>query len=429
MVTFEIRDQRYREHDPILGVIPIKLCELFQSRSQVTRWYPLDGGVGFGRIRLSLLFRSVEIKLPPAMLGWHVGTFEFTSDTIMLHDFPRAPHRASIKLRSDGSNEKIPRSVCHAETQEDTNVMHMHLASSSTERAKMTSEIRLPVKHRYRSPVVFEIRSRQRQGTGAKSGIKAATDSASTAYAVLWLQHLVDSEDTEIDLPIWTTKHGNRLMQNYVTEQNWEVAGILDTPDASETAQPIPKEGPTEDAGKGSTTEKPPGLEDLIKVGRIRFRCRFKPGIDESHRRFTSHSNNDRESYEAWEACVDQGVRARDGPISPRRDMLTASDSGDTNNSADADADTDTTADTDSDTGTDTGTDDHRAGNDDQKDKSSSNKRSERRQLRGVMQWKPARNAVFAKDETKYALRKVKTRLGAGALEGREPDIETETGN
>ena len=43
------------------------------------------------------------------------------------------------------------------------------------------------------------------------------------------------------------------------------------------------------------------------------------------------------------------------------------------------------------------------------------------------MQWKPARNAAFAKDETKYALRKVKKRFG-GDLSGREPQIETETG-
>jgi hypothetical protein len=44
-----------------------------------------------------------------------------------------------------------------------------------------------------------------------------------------------------------------------------------------------------------------------------------------------------------------------------------------------------------------------------------------------MMQWKPARNAVFAKDEAKFALRKMKKKIGMGDLTGREPDIETET--
>jgi hypothetical protein len=54
-------------------------------------------------------------------------------------------------------------------------------------------------------------------------------------------------------------------------------------------------------------------------------------------------------------------------------------------------------------------------------------KRSEQRHQRGIMQWKPARNATFAKDEAVFALRKVKQRF-SGDLAGREPDIETETG-
>ena len=45
------------------------------------------------------------------------------------------------------------------------------------------------------------------------------------------------------------------------------------------------------------------------------------------------------------------------------------------------------------------------------------------RKQRGLMQWRPMRNVQFAKDEAKYALRKVKN---MGALDGRKPDVETE---
>jgi len=43
-----------------------------------------------------------------------------------------------------------------------------------------------------------------------------------------------------------------------------------------------------------------------------------------------------------------------------------------------------------------------------------------------LMQWKPARNAKFAKDEAKLGIRKLKNKL-VGGLNGRQPDVETET--
>ena len=46
IVTVTVRDARHREHDPILGVVPLRLSDILQTSSQVTRWYPLDGGIG-----------------------------------------------------------------------------------------------------------------------------------------------------------------------------------------------------------------------------------------------------------------------------------------------------------------------------------------------------------------------------------------------
>ena len=45
IITVTVRDQRHRQHDPILGVVPLKLSDILQTSSQVTRWYPLDGGI------------------------------------------------------------------------------------------------------------------------------------------------------------------------------------------------------------------------------------------------------------------------------------------------------------------------------------------------------------------------------------------------
>lgn len=450
VVTITVRDQRHREHDPILGVVPLKLSDILQTSSQVTRWYPLDGGIGFGRIRISLLFRHVETKLPPPMLGWDVGTFEFAGQTILAKDYGR---NTKIKLRTGGSVGKLSRHICHVQGND---------AVFDTSDESFRDTLRMPVKHRYRSPIVFEFHNQGKR--------------SAAAYAALWLQHLVDNEETDIDLPIWTTKMGARLTQNYVTEQNWK---------AKET----------------------PGLEDLTEVGRLQFRCKFSPGIDESHERFVV-DNDSRETFETWEACLSQGVRSRtvnievpaevqekheqsliDGrdilkQASPTERQRWIDNNGQDWSGAfgqDPRAFTDSIGRKVAEPGRDQPRHDpytppplkgqassHRASlqsgenhDDDTSDSddelasltkgpstvsgsggaSSSlaqsnmstsqvnraNKHSEQRQQRGLMQWKPARNAAFAKNEAKFALQKMKKKIGVGGLTGREPDVETET--
>jgi C2 domain len=253
IVTIAVRDQRMRQHDPILGVIPLKLSEILQSSSQVTRWYPLDGGVGFGRMRVSILFRSVETRLPENMLGWDVGTFEFTSDRIVALNYNK---NAKLKMRTGGSSGSIARTQCRKLDGGDG--MFWDLAKKDGK-----NSVRLPVKYRYRSPVVFEFHT---------AGTRKAT-----AYAMVWLHHLVDNEETDINIPIWTTKNAARLTQNYITEDNFREAS---------------------------------GLEDLQEVGRLQFRCQFHSGIDEDHEHFAT-DNDAREIFQVWEATRDEGVRPR----------------------------------------------------------------------------------------------------------------------
>ncbi|KAI9839590.1 MAG: hypothetical protein M1819_002216 [Sarea resinae] len=445
IVTVTVRDQRYRQHDPILGVVPLRLSDILQTSSQATRWYPLDGGVGFGRVRISLLFRSVETRLPPNMLGWDVGTFEFTSDRILALNYSG---HAKIKLRTGGSSGKIPRTQARSLPEGDG--MFWDLAKKDGKH-----NVRLPVKYRYRSPVVFEFH------TSAKRG--------ADAYAIIWLQHLIDNEEVDINIPIWKTKMGSRLTQNYVTEANYSAKQV-------------------------------PGLEDLSEVGRLQFRCRFKAGTDESHEQFVV-DNNTRETYETWEACLDEGVRQRkatnelsqkvqdlheksltegrdilkeaspeerkqwlskDGtdwsgafgedpkaymdskgrkraepgadkpvhdPINPSSDDDYDGDDIDDSSSTSSDnddlgvVDAEHAEKTTSNGNARSNEDDSKAG--DAKD--AQNKRSERRKQRGLMQWKPVRNAAFAKDEAKFVLKRARKRI-TGDLGGREPGIETETG-
>ena len=455
IITITVRDQRNREHDPVLGVVPLKLTDILETSSQVTRWYPLDGGVGFGRIRISLLFRSIETRLPPNLLGWDVGTFEFCSDRILALGYQ---HSAKLKMRTGGSIGRIPRKG--AKKLEEGDGYFWNIAGEDNK-----NNVRLPVKYRYRSPIVFEFH--------------VANKRKADAYAVIWLHHLIDNEDTPINIPIWTTSAPARVTQNYITEQN---------------------------------CHNEPGLDDLKEVGRLQFRGRFKAGMDESHEAFVS-DNDSRETYETWEACLAEGVRQRkvekelpdtvqqlhDQSLTEGRDVLQAADEGEkkqwldksgTNWSGafgqdpaawldsrgrkkrepgaeeplrdpyhpgqnvngvegDIDEDEDESDDDSSDdlgiqdadtvgdasqmSGGGGGAGQARKSADTSKtgdstysngDANKQNKRTEERKQRGMMQWKPMRNMKFAKDESKIGLKKLKSKV-TGGLDGRQPGVET----
>ncbi|KAM5470646.1 hypothetical protein MauCBS54593_003687 [Microsporum audouinii] len=250
MVTITVRDQRHREHDPILGIVPLKLSDILQASSQVTRWYPLDGGIGFGRIRISLLFRSVELKLPPKLLGYDVGCFHLTSNKITLKN---CTSRGKLKMRTSGAQISIPRSAWTPDSTEE--------GGSYELTSELKDEAVLPTKHRYRSAVIFEVQH-----------------SSGTANALMWLQNLVDNEETSVDIPIWAAKNSARLVQNFLTEESWEEA------------------------------KTSPGLEDLQMVGRMQFSCRFAPGFHQCHEKLVNN-NDSREAFETWEASVAEGVR------------------------------------------------------------------------------------------------------------------------
>jgi hypothetical protein len=366
----------------------------------------------------------VDLRLPPRLIGWDVGTFEFLSDRISTSKYI---HKAKIRLRTGGSIGSISGSYCHLE--------HGEGCYWDLPAREGSQRIRLPVKHRYRSPIIFEFHV---------SGKRKAD-----AYAILWLNHLVDNEDTPINVPIWTTSAPHRLTQNFITEDN---------------------------------CHDEIGLEDLKEVGRLHFNGRFKAGMDESHEQFIQ-DNDSRETFETWEACVTEGVRSRivevslpdipspppgteedaspdenrrtlyqdcgvdedkwtdkDGtnwsgafghdPAISSMDDVNHEESGQESDHYDSSDEELNTADVEEHGNNDLGIRD--ATNPErikekQMENIEMNKQSRRtlaRKHRGAMQWKPARNLKYAVDEGKLGLRKLKQKVGGG-LNGRQPGVET----
>lgn len=54
-VMISVRDDREREDDALLGMIYLPLRRIFEKRSQVMQTYPLVGGIGYGRARISMV--------------------------------------------------------------------------------------------------------------------------------------------------------------------------------------------------------------------------------------------------------------------------------------------------------------------------------------------------------------------------------------
>ncbi|KAM3457369.1 hypothetical protein MY3296_001111 [Beauveria thailandica] len=456
IVTVAVRDARHRQHDPLIGVIPLKVSDILQTSSEVTRWYPLDGGIGFGRARISLLFKSVELRLPPPEMGWEIGTFEFTSDKIEAVGWAPAS-KAKLRLRTGGSTASVRRSCSTREGDDLT----FDVSGNGH-----SQKIRLPVRHRYRSPVFLEF-----SPVGKRH---------SDAFAAIWLKDLTDCTEHEFDVPLWKCNNPVRLSQNYITEENFRQVPDL----------------------------------DIEEIGRLRFRGRFSPGTDSDHIRFVS-DNDSRETIETWEACYAEGVREKEvktevppltqelheNSLTQGRDVLAqaseqerkrwlAKDGTDWSNAFGEDPSQAMAGRKHGDGDVDDDEDDYQEGNDDadsEEDTSGSslpitsqsaagpadlqpnattgsslvdtadgraslettttavtgasdaskkshgpisaikdyrsNSRDLHRKQRGLMQWRPMRNVQFAKDEVKFLARKVKN---ITALDGRKPDVETE---
>lgn len=190
-VRVAVRDARLREHDALLGIVTLPLEELFKTQSEVTRLFSIQDGVGFGRINMSLLFKGVDVQLPPSMRGWETGTVEVLSD-IRGTGLNASFASKRLVLRTTDDVEKVPRSAARQDGGDI--IWALGKGEESVER-------RLPVYNRYASALVFDI-----GGTRPD------------AIAVLWLQDIVDIEEQEVELDVMEGKELDRLSQCYISE-------------------------------------------------------------------------------------------------------------------------------------------------------------------------------------------------------------------
>jgi len=255
-VMVAVRDARVHEDDALLGIVYLPLAKLFRERqtSQFNEFWPLTGGIGYGRVRISVVFRSVQMQAPPQELGWDFGTVEIAPGTsIVGNEIQKDLKSDRLKFRTNMARGKM-----HAVTHHSFSHPHGNGSKDSADDAqwkpKNNRPIRLPVKNRYKQPLVIEFRT--------KSALKDKTP----AFALLWLHAIPDNEAQEIELVVWD--------------------GDL----------------------KRAQVNCLPGTEMGKKVGMIRIKVTFWRGIGKYHAKYARKGDSIANVVEVLYCAKDQGL-------------------------------------------------------------------------------------------------------------------------
>ncbi|KAL1881293.1 hypothetical protein Daus18300_001146 [Diaporthe australafricana] len=251
-VIIAVRDAREREDDPLIGIVYLQIGKLLKDRSQVMQMYPLVGGVGFGRARISVVWRSVELKLAPNLLGWDYGTLEIRGPIRVKGPLPEKPTKSRLKLRSDLGRVKMYPNDGKGE---------WNLKGKDSQDGSAF----LPVRKRYTSALVLEFRE------------SALGPDKSPAFAVLWLRELVDEESETKVLKVW--KGGKQQIAR--AESNCDYNGM------EEGEQPL---------------------------GEIEVVLKFWRGLSGYHKRFaaTSKRGNMKDVMECLDTITDESLTQDD---------------------------------------------------------------------------------------------------------------------
>ncbi|RYP52764.1 hypothetical protein DL769_010618 [Monosporascus sp. CRB-8-3] len=228
-VIVSVRDSRDGEDDPLIGIVYLPLGKIFANKSQVVDNYPLVGGIGYGRARISMVWRSVGLKLPPNLLGWDYGTLEIRSPVKAKGGLPKELSQHRIKIRTNLGRTKMKTGNNEGEWQ--------HKGKSGPD------DVFLPVRQRYSSAMVIEFRK------------SVVGPDRTEAFAVLWLQDLTDEEAETKTLKVW--KSGKDSIKT--ASSCYEYAGVGDS-------------------------EEP--------LGEVEVEVKFWRGLSGYHKSYAAHSKN-----------------------------------------------------------------------------------------------------------------------------------------
>ncbi|KAF4578419.1 hypothetical protein EYR36_000226 [Pleurotus pulmonarius] len=182
-VIISVRDSRLHEVNPLLGVVDLPLTRVLKHRSHITDSFPLTGGIGYGRVKLSVTFRAVEMTLTKELRGWETGTLEVMPGVTMVRT-------GQVNDSNMVDLLKKCRISVHTTYSEQSLVLKADEDAEAAWEAKRGRSVKLAVRRRYASCVVFEFKKH------------ALGPDSKPAFSVFWLKDIPDDEEHEVILPI-----------------------------------------------------------------------------------------------------------------------------------------------------------------------------------------------------------------------------------
>lgn len=293
-VLLVIREKKFDEDDPILGIVPLVLSKVFEKESLSSGWHPIAGGIGSGRIKISLLFQAVELprttKDPPVsesaspthqapISPSSVGVIQLKrlkltapSDQSLLQKWSK--HSMTIRTLSTRSRISSKWSQL-VENGEDSQDGDSSAAALVYDEQLLKKPALIPTFRRGASPLMLRLDTKDSLG-------RTKID----AMAVFWLRNLKENQDTKLTLPIWKMHDKQAvqwLRQQYADHHTFE--------------------GQQQGGAEGV-----PETLNATVIGKAELEVCFVPGVNSLHGRIQDPSGGLPTVCQAWKLAVRKGL-------------------------------------------------------------------------------------------------------------------------
>lgn len=108
MFAVVIKDERNHEADAVLGMVSLRVRDVLKKSARHTGWYTLTSGMGYGRVKVSLVFTPLAIAVPPSLAGWNIGTVEVIRARVLVRDdAPMTERKIGVIVSTFGAKESL----------------------------------------------------------------------------------------------------------------------------------------------------------------------------------------------------------------------------------------------------------------------------------------------------------------------------------
>ncbi|CAO1613860.1 unnamed protein product [Sympodiomycopsis kandeliae] len=305
-VDLVVRDSRQRESDAVLGVVGLKVADVLSQGARKSGWYTLTGGLGFGKMQVTLLWRSTHLPIPRALSGWNVGVIEIGQLSAEVNREHFEGKDTHFTLHTNGGKSKTGNMVASDDEMDDNRI-------STYKHDTKADALRIPIRQRYPGEVIITL----------KVSARSAGRHRARAIAVVPLYALQDNLPHKLRIPLYVSndwmhveqsglkalvKDSNeRILPQSTHQQPAHHHYHTHTKALEQVCSPnfdaLP-EVLTSNDGDYHTAQ-------LQRAGFLDICIHFFPGVANEHRAILAGDHELRFAYEAWQALVDCGERAR----------------------------------------------------------------------------------------------------------------------